>query len=170
MGQKGHADRVRQRRSGSGGGRPDGSHEGKHPVHFDQPLGVGIGIVVFVGIVQGLDLQLAVMDAARLVGLVKRRLDAQAHLPAQFSGRPGESDGLAEKNLGVGNPRASFPLMLRRCGGLCGRCSCAVLLCSFIRPVQTRHAKAATSKPAVITEDIGRKTKSLANFIPVLLG
>ena len=31
-------------------------------------------------------------------------------------------------------------------------------------------AKAATSKPAFITEDAGRKTKHLVNFISILLG
>ena len=91
----------------------------------------------FVGIVQALELQLAAMDAASLVGFVKRRLDAQAHLLAQSLRWPGEGGGLAEQDLGVGNPRDCFICMPLRCGRMCGRCSRAVLLRGFVLSVPT---------------------------------
>ena len=59
--------------------------------------------VRLVGIVEGLEFQHPAMDAAPLVHLVERRLDAQPHILSQLLGRTAEGSRLAEKDTLIGD-------------------------------------------------------------------
>ena len=92
-----------------GRGRAHRADESEDLHSLDEPPGGVNGQVGFVGVVNGFQFQPAAVNAASLVGLVERRLDAQAHLPAQFLLGAPENRGLPEHDQVVGDARFRWP-------------------------------------------------------------
>ena len=108
----GHAGGGGNGRCGKGRWRSNGADQREYALVLDQAAGVGNGPLRFVGVVQRLQFELATVDAAAAIGFAKRRLDAKAHVYAQFLGRAGERRRLAEDD-GFGNANGPLGLFFR---------------------------------------------------------
>ena len=99
----GHASRCRHRRRGARRGRAHRADQREHALVVNELPGVGDGLLRLVAIIERAQFQTPPGDAAARVRLVKRRLNAKAHVGSKLLRRAGESRRLAEQDAFVGN-------------------------------------------------------------------
>ena len=111
----GYAGAGRHRHRGARRGRSHGADQREDAV-LDQAARVVDGEFRLVAVVEGAQFERATMDAATLIRLLECRLDADAHVAAQFLGGPGKGRRLAEQD-GLGRYRIAVRLGAAHHGG-----------------------------------------------------